>query len=458
MAEIDIENTSYCYDESRREDFQKLSTRVKKMRKDGGLSPDVLHRIRRYFKVKNIYHSNAIEGNILEVGETRQVVELGLTITGKPLKDQAEARNLSHALDFLEELARDTDKPITEHNIREIHSLVLKGIDDGAGTYRSVPVEISGSQFPLPGPESVGSQMRDFGHWLAQASTHNAEAFTNVPGLFAAAVAHTQLVTIHPFIDGNGRVARLLMNLLLMRHGFPIAIITKEDRLRYYDALETSQSSDLTPFIVLLTECIEESLAEYEQAANEQREQIDWAQSLAQKFSEPEKVRAQNEYEVWRNSMELLKSYIRQTTDDLNKAADYGGISFRIRNFGNLEFEKYLALSHGQSAKRTWFFRVDIQRTDKTVRYLFFFGHSYKLKERCRVTLHVAREEPLNSYNYERLENINAANVPDFVEIGYEIHKERFVVRKRNGRAAIYRIEEFGRQFFDDVYAKHFQH
>lgn len=456
MAEIDISNTPYSYDELQEPFFQKLSDRVRTMRTHGSLSPAVLGIIRKYFRIKNIYHSNAIEGNILEVGETRQVVELGLTITGKPLKDQAEARNLSQALDFLEELAKDVARPITESDIRQLHSFVLAGINDGAGTYRTVAVEISGSEFKPPGPESIAAQMRDFALWLGEASSPGEQALAGLEGILAAAVAHTWFVYIHPFIDGNGRTARLLMNLVLMRYGFPIAIISKEDRLRYYDSLEASQASDLTSFLILLAECIEESLEEYTYAAEEHREQTEWAQSIAQKFTETEKIRLQNEYEIWRNAMELLKSYLRKTADAVNEATYYGNVYFK--DFGNLEFEKYLALSAGESAKRTWFLRIDFRRGERSARYLFFFGTgSSVLRGRCGVTLHLAREEPENSYNYERLDNLSKPNVPDLVEIGYEISKERFVLRRKNGRSSISRVEEFSKQFFEDVVDKHFK-
>ena len=319
------------------------------MRAAGTLSSEVLYRIRKHFRTKNIYHSNAIEGNVLAVGETREVVEHGLTITGKPLKDQAEARNLSHALDFLEELATKTDTPITENDVRQVHTFVLDGISDEAGAYRTVPVAISGSSYPPPGPESVPMKMAEFGRWISDVSVPADDAFAGVRGLFAAAVAHTWLVTVHPFVDGNGRVARLLMNLMLMRHGYPIAIITKEDRLRYYDALELSQASDLTPFVVLVGECIEESLEEYEAAAREHREQIEWTASLAQRFTQPERIRAENEYEVWKSAMELLKSHLQQTVHDVDRAIDFGNVY--LKDFGNLEFEKFSALRRGESAK-----------------------------------------------------------------------------------------------------------
>jgi Fic family protein len=451
-----IEGTFYTYESALTEAIRAIADRVGRMRQTGRLSGDVLHHIRTYFRIKNIYHSNAIEGNVLNVGETRQVVEMGLTLTGKPLKDQAEARNLSHAIDFLEELAAHPDRPILENEIRQIHQLVLKGInDDNAGRYRSVPVEISGSEFKPPSPESVPGQIEEFARWLATASIVAREAHASPEGLLHAAVAHTWFVYIHPFIDGNGRVARLLMNLILMRYGYPIAIITKEDRLRYYDALEISQSSDLSPFLSLLAECIHESLEEYERAASEQRERLEWARSLAERFSAPERIRAQNEYEVWKAAMELLKSYVRQTVELIKESTTLGRVYFR--DFGALEFEKYLALRSGESAKKTWFIRLDFRLGDRTARYIFFFGYaSPELRPECDVTLHVAREEPAGSFFYETLTNITSPNVPSLVEIGYKPGAERFVARYRSGGIRTGRIEEIGRNFFEEVVKLHF--
>lgn len=245
------------------------------------------------------------------------------------------------------------------------------------------------------------------------------------------------------------------MNLMLMRFGYPIAIISKEDRLRYYDALETSQTSDLTSFIGLLTECIGESLEEYEAAANEQIEQRNWAQSLADRFTRPERVRAENEYEVWRTAMELLKSYFRQTVSLCDEAVQYGRVYFQ--DFGGLEFEKYSVLRKGASAKRTWFLRVDFRLAGTTARYLLFFGYaSHQMRERCSVTLHVAREEPPNSYHYERTEELSAASAPNLIEVGYDMSRERFVVRMRGGRPSMRNVEDFTKQFFDDIVNTHF--
>ncbi len=447
---IDIANTPYSYDNARQSDFEVLAGRVQAMRKNGSLSSEVLYRIRKHFRIKTIYHSNAIEGNKLDVGETRAVVEAGLTITGVPLKDQAEARNLSHALDFFEKIAKSSEEPITATTIRQIHAFVLEGLSDQAGTYRSVPVEISGSGYKPCGPESVPAEMESFSSWLVTVSTPDKQELASVSGLLAAAVAHTWFVSIHPFIDGNGRVARLLLNLLLMRYGFPIAIISKEDRIRYYDTLEEFQGSDLTPFVVLVAECIGESLEEYEAAAREQEEHMEWARSLGEKFSQSERLKAENEYEVWKNAMELLKSHLRQTANDLDEVA-YGA-SIRLKEFGNLEFEKYSALRINESAKRTWFLRIDFLKGDVTAKYLFFFGSARRqMRERCSVTLHLAREEPMNSYHYEPIEYIEDRYIPNIVEVGYEIKKERFAIRPRNGRPRMSSVEDFGKRFLESV-------
>ncbi len=453
---VDINGTPYCYESMQLKFLEDLSGRVKNMRRAGRLTPEVLGNLRKYFRIKSIYHSNAIEGNVLDVGETRQVVEYGLTITGKPLKDQAEAKNLKEAIDFLEELACTPDKSITESDIRQIHYLVLKGIDDSnAGKYREIAVEISGSDYKPPPPESVPPQMHDFSTWLSGVSCVNGKV-GDPEAIIYAAVAHTWFVYIHPFIDGNGRVARLLMNLILMRYGYPIAIITKEDRLRYYDALEISQTADLSPFISLVTECIEESLDEYEQAAQEQLQQQEWAAALASKFTEKEKIRARNQYEVWRSAMDLLKSYFRQSAELLDENAELGRVYFK--DFGELEFEKYLSLKTGGSAKRTWFFRIDFVSGDKAARYLFFFGSpSYAMRSSTDVTIHIAREEPPKSFHYEKLEHINAPNVPGILEIGYRADAERFIVRPKAGQPRMDKVEHIGKSFFNQVVSMHFQ-
>ena len=452
---IEIDGTSYVYSESQQPPLNEIASRVAKMRETGRLTPEVLHHLRKYFRIKNIYNSNAIEGNMLNAGETKQVVELGMTLTGKSLKDQAEAKNLGQATDYLEDLVKKPNVPITESDIRQIHTLVLKGIDNAnAGAYRKVAVEISGSDFLPPGPESVPAEMRAYGSWLNDVTVPG-KNFASVDGILIAAAAHTWFVRVHPFIDGNGRVARLLMNLVLMRFGVPIAIITREDRMRYYDALEEAQCSDLSGFVALLCECIHESLEEYEHAAEQQKEQQEWVKSIAEKLGAKEVAKQKNEYEVWRSAMDLLMGYMRQTAQKISESTPTAKIYFK--EFGHLDSDKYIGLKNGQSAKRTWFFRIDFRSGDRAARYLFFFGMpSQTLKSSCDVTLWISREAQAGSYFYERLDDIQAPNVPSMREIGYIAKEERFVTRKHTDTTQKGKIEKIGKGFYDDVIKKHF--
>ena len=449
---VDLSPAPFVYNSATSHRIDELDQRVREMRRVGRLSPEVLHHISKYFRVKSIYHSNAIEGNQLDIGETRLVVEEGLTIAGKPLKDQAEAKNLNAALDFLEELASDTSQPISLHDIRQIHNLILQGIDDdNAGAYRTIDVAISGSDYRPPDPIKVGPEMQDLMEWLTQATS--TQDFAVVP---TAAAFHAWFAQIHPFVDGNGRTARILMNLLLMRAGYPIAVITREDRTRYIEALEESQASDLTPFIALLIETIEETLEEYEAAAEEQQAQTEQVASLARRFSQADHVRASNEYEVWRSAMDLLLNHYRQVVQNVNDNLSIG--QWDLKEFDMLPFEKYLPLRGGQSAKQTWFFRVDFKSEQKEVRYLYFFGFSsYAMsnyKPNAKVSLHLAREG--SPFYFDKLDGISTGDVPLLREIAYSPSDETFVVRHGSEQCMEQKIEQIANQFFESVVSLQF--
>ena len=445
----------FMFDASLNDPLSKLADRVREMRRIGTLSPEVLPKIQKYFRIKTIYHSNAIEGNVLDIGETRQVVEAGLTIAGKPLKDQAEAKNLGHALDFFEQLVSDEALEIDSHCIRQIHQLILRSIDDNnAGSYRTTNVAISGSEYRPPDHFDVSIQMEDLTAWM-----NGPDSVTDsgaIDPIVKAAVCHAWFAQIHPFIDGNGRTARILMNLILMRSQYPIAVITREDRSRYIDALEESQAGDLSPFIALILESVEETLEEYEKAAEEQEQRTEWAASLADRFSGPVKVHASNEYEVWRSAMELFHHHYRQVVEEVNQQSPVG--RWYIKDFEMLPYEKYLSLRDGQSAKRTWFFRVDFTRGAQAVRYLHFFGFSsYVVAEQtnAKVSLHLSREE--SPFFFEKLDDISAPDVPLLREIAYSPTDEQFIVRHGRDRVTVQKIERIARDFFESVVELHFQ-
>lgn len=197
--------------------------------------PDALVRnLEDWFRVELTYTSNALEGNTLTRRETAMVVEKGITVGGKLLKEHLEATNHAEALDWVAGQVSRKPGSLNEQDFLHLHNLLLKGIDDdNAGHYRSVPVRIAGSPVVMPNPRKVPDRMESFATWLQEESgLHPVEL---------AAEAHYQLVTIHPFVDGNGRTARLLMNLILMMEGYPPAIIRRRDRLAYIRSLEEAQ-------------------------------------------------------------------------------------------------------------------------------------------------------------------------------------------------------------------------
>lgn len=196
---------------------------------------ETLKSLRDYYRVGLTYTSNALEGNSLTESETKVVIEDGLTIGGKPLRDVYEATGHAKAYDHLYSIAKD--KPITAEDILELHRLFYSDIDpENAGKWRKVRVFISGSRRVLPGPEKVPELIAGFVKWMAdnEGKLHPVEF---------AALVHQKFVYIHPFVDGNGRVSRLLMNLALMRSGWTLAIIPPICRAEYIATLEKAGRS-----------------------------------------------------------------------------------------------------------------------------------------------------------------------------------------------------------------------
>lgn len=215
-------------------DYEHLTEKKNRLDQARPLPDGLVRNLDDWFRVELTYTSNAIEGNTLTRRETALVVEKGLTVGGKSLVEHLEATNHAQALDWVKTRVTGPPNAITERDILHIHEMILKGIDDeNAGHYRNVPVRISGSAVVLPNPAKVPDLMAEFEGWLREAGDlHPVELATE---------AHYQLVTIHPFVDGNGRTARLLMNMILLMCGYPAAIIRKRDRLSYITGLETAQ-------------------------------------------------------------------------------------------------------------------------------------------------------------------------------------------------------------------------
>lgn len=224
------------------------------------LTPQEVKELDNYFRIGTTYSSNALEGNTLTLSETKVIIEDGLTVGGKSLRECWEATGHAKAYDWMLSMARSENLVITEAVIQKLHYLFYSGIDaDQAGRYRNHQVFITGTDYLPPTPEEVPKQMKMFVQSLQEkkGKLHPVEL---------AAYAHRRLVDIHPFADGNGRTARLLMNMILINQGFCVISIPPILRLDYINALHAAQrKKDPTDesFLTLICECEIEAQKDY---------------------------------------------------------------------------------------------------------------------------------------------------------------------------------------------------
>ena len=218
---------------------------------------DALEHLRRYYDVELTFTSNAIEGNTLTHRETAELIEHGLTVGGKPLRDHLEAADHHEAVQWMREAAAG-DIPLGEAVVTELHRrIVVRSQPQIAGLYSPHARRVAGSAVIFPNPAKVPALMAAFGERLARAERTPKAAFD----------LHFALTAIHPFSDGNGRTARLLMNLLLIRAGHPPVSVRPQDRRAYLDALEkASLADDLAPFQTLMHARLDATLDEYLEA------------------------------------------------------------------------------------------------------------------------------------------------------------------------------------------------
>ncbi|GBO53553.1 Fic family protein [Pseudanabaena sp. lw0831] len=215
--------------------------------------------IKEALEVEFLYESNRIEGNTLTLRETQLVINEGMTISGKSMREHLEAINHKEAILFIDDLVSQR-VDLSEYILKQIHGIVLYGIDrENAGVYRRLPVAIAGSKHLPPQPYLLQDLMESYFRFYNREKDH-------LHPVVLAAEMHERLVTIHPFIDGNGRTSRLIMNLILLQYGFPLAIIggDYDSRMAYYDALEKVQTeNNKEDFILLIAKKVLFALERY---------------------------------------------------------------------------------------------------------------------------------------------------------------------------------------------------
>jgi len=282
------------------------------------LPKSALKKLQDHLRIEMTYNSNAIEGNSLTLKETFLVINEGLTVKGKPLKDHLEAKDHYLTLNYLYDLVENgRQHTLSEHLIRSMHQLIMQETDrEYAGVYRNANVIISGADYTPPDALDVTHKMKEFMNWIK----NNRNNFHIIE---FSALVHHKLVYIHPFFDGNGRTSRIIMNLLLMQRGFPIVIILKNDRKKYYNVLSQADKENYKPLIQFIAQSVERSLDLYLKTltpVSKKRENFSTLTELAKKnpysakylnlLIRQGKLEAHKEGRNWLSSDDAIKRYI----------------------------------------------------------------------------------------------------------------------------------------------------
>jgi len=295
--------------------FERLFNKLEVIKKRRPLPPIALHKIKESLAVEWTYHSNSIEGNSLTLRETQMVLQEGITIKGKSLKEHFEVKNHEFALAHLEQLSK-SKKNLTIQEILELHGYIMRSVEDlYAGRLRNGGVRIAGANFIPPHAHKVSDLLDD----LMATVNHNPMGLNPIE---MAAFFHHQMVWIHPFFDGNGRTARLAMNLILIRAGFPPAIILRQDRKKYYTALNSANQGNYQKLMLLMAQALERSLniylsilpdaeEEYMEISNLVKEpDFPYGQEYISLLARQGKIDAHKEGKNWHTSKAAVTNYI----------------------------------------------------------------------------------------------------------------------------------------------------
>jgi Fic family protein len=298
--------------------FDRLYQKKQDLQASRPLPSIALNKIRESLSIEWTYNSNSIEGNTLSLRETQMVLQEGITIKGKSLREHFETYNHDKAIDYLFSIIND-NYILRSIDILSLHSLVLRSIEeDFAGRLRNGGVRISGANFVPPNANKVSDLLDE----LIDFINTNPLALNDIE---LATIFHHKLVWIHPFFDGNGRTVRLSMNLLLMRCGFPPAIILKNDRKKYYEALNQANNGNYQKLMLLMCQALERSLNIYLNAMPDSYTDFQKISDIVSEPSSPYsqeyvsllartgKIDAYKEGRNWYTTKEAIEDYIENS-------------------------------------------------------------------------------------------------------------------------------------------------
>lgn len=244
--------------------YQRIIEKKRRLELRGGMTNSLAEEIAKRMQVEFVYNSNKIEGNTLSRGETELILQ-GVTIrntdligalAGKNVSDILAVQNHPDAISFVKEMAFNRQRKVTEADIKELHRVIMNGIISSAGQYRTFDIQVRGAGFTPPPFYMVHDEMKE----LVEFVNRNDHELRPIE---LAAHAHYFLTWIHPFEDGNGRISRLLLNLILIRFGYPFAVIRNVERKQYLESLRRADRGEFQPFLNYIARCVEQTMDLY---------------------------------------------------------------------------------------------------------------------------------------------------------------------------------------------------
>jgi Fic family protein len=344
------------------QDALRLAQKVNEFRP---LSPDLLDKVQKDLLGERVYNSNAIEGSTLTLRETRLVLQTGSGIDVSRRREAQEALNLAKAF---EQIQDSREAAIDQSNFLDVHRLLFRDVNAQiGGIYRNQGVLISGAKHQPPDSSRVPDLMDEFFDRLKSANV------TTDSAIQIASWAQWCISRIHPFFDGNGRMARLWQDLVLFQGKLTAAVIRLQERSRYYDCLTAADDGDLNPLVQLVAQSVNMTMQLYINAYNEVDSIKGWAASLVDESDTRSEEQRKLEYTRWKLRMEEVRDAFERCAAQLTNASD-GRIDVQVKSFPIIDQATWDSLRSGEGASRTWFFWLNCRRDNRRIGYCFFFG------------------------------------------------------------------------------------
>ncbi len=333
------------------------------------LPAEVLHNIQKELLGERVYNSNAIEGNTLTLRETKSVLETGGIIDVGRKREATEAINLGKAIAAVQELVGDRESWSDTARFVAVHRTLLTDVtDQAAGAIRSERVMITGAKHQPPNPMKLEALLEKFFGELRDA--------IKIEPIRLATWVHWAIARIHPFLDGNGRMARLWQDLILFGHQLTAAVIRQQDRNEYYLALSSADDGEFDPLTQLITRSLSNTLQIYINAQREVDELKDWAADIVGESTARLDEKRRLDYLRWVRQMEQLRDAFERCATQITSASD-GSVEIQVRSFDVVDQSTWETLRSGGRAATTWFFWTDFRRGEVRIQYCFFFGHHF---------------------------------------------------------------------------------